>query len=109
MSLIKKSDEDGFALLEGMVSLSLLSLYIIVIIPFFVGLTELKSEAKMELEYHRFLYESSYHWTSGSLKADVFTSNGLKGHSKHSNKTIQVFEGDHVHATIGIVSVEWKE
>lgn len=107
MNINKK--EEGFVLMESLVSLSILALFIGIVLPFFIELFYLREQAKMDVEGSRFLYESAVFWDPEKEGVEQFSSMEINGLSKKDKQSITIYlEGKENNKTT-IKKIEWFE
>ncbi|OJF94303.1 type II secretion system protein [Alkalibacterium sp. 20] len=106
MSLNKKK-EQGFVMIESIVSLSILALFIGGVFPFSLELLTIREQAKVEIELSRFLYESALFYDRMDPKNEYFSSGRVTANSVTTNKSIHLYVEDKEVRSIGFLSAEW--
>lgn len=65
--------EDGFVLLESLVSLGIITIVVVSTLPFFIDLLSFWQEEKGSVEFNRVLYDFSKTW-DGNVKQEYWES-----------------------------------
>lgn len=106
---LNTTKEEGFVLLESLVSLSILVLFVGVVLPFFVELFYIRNQAKGQVESTRFLYESAVFWERDQEKEESYDSNGIQVKSLQDSDSITIIWEGKEHISTKIQSIEWIE
>lgn len=107
MKLKDQTDEQGFVLLESLISLTILVGILMVTLPFVVDLLEFRYREKEKLELSRVAYDYSFIW-DGDTSEQTWRS-GEKTYSIAFNPmSIQVKEGDRDEKQLEILQVEFE-
>ncbi|GAA0352608.1 hypothetical protein GCM10008932_01990 [Alkalibacterium iburiense] len=101
--------EEGFVLLESLVSLSILVLFVGAVLPFFMGVFSIRNLAKSQVESTRFLYESALFWEREGVKKESFHSNGVEVNSLHQSNAITIIWEGEERVSTKIQSIKWTE
>ena len=106
MSLNKKS-EQGFVLMESLVSLSILVLFVGLVFPVGMDLLVMREQAKVDTELSRFLYESALFYDKDDLMNRSFSSGGVTASSVETRESIVIYQNDEAVRNLNFLYADW--
>lgn len=107
MRLKYRTNEEGFVLLESLISLVILVMVLIVTLPFIVDLLSFRNKQKENVELARVVYEVSFLW-----RENVEEQQWQSGENTYTvyvdSSSIQVKEGNRNESQLDVLHVEFK-
>lgn len=98
-------DQNGFVLLESLVSLGILAIVLTVMLPFLVDLLAFRKEEKQQVEMNRVLYDSSQLW-EGSAQQSEWVSGKWSYTINFDGESISISEESGSEKKLEILSIE---
>ncbi|MDZ7834858.1 MAG: hypothetical protein U5K84_05505 [Alkalibacterium sp.] len=104
---MNNKSEQGFILMESLVSLSILGLFVGTVFPFGMDLLVMREQAKADAELSRFLYESAMFYDKDDLMDRSFSSGGVTASSVESRESIVIYQNDEAVRNINFLYADW--
>lgn len=98
-------DQNGFVLLESLVSLGILAIVLTVLLPFIVDLLAFRKEEKQQVEMNRVLYDSSHLW-EGSVQKRKWVSGEWTYTIYFDDESISISEESGSEKKLEVLSIE---